>query len=957
MEHLAQADAEFARGRFRAALEHLTKLQPRQSSRYYLPHNLALSEALLQTGETERARRLAVASMRADGRTLVTDARALCIQARAACAAGQVKRSVRLFQRARAAADRARDGSLAAMILLDTLASIGDWLSTADCREILARCERTAMHSGEPHAAVRYHLIVAGLRTRHGLPGQAASHLRLAEILLHASPNLWLEGQLHLTHATVHTALRELSAGARQARKALACARRSGHAGTVGGANAVLAHIHLMTGRFRQAASRCRRGLRAATGLFGARARLLELVAAIEFAQGHWSKCNTQLAYLQQMLPVDAGLHASRHDVVLQVLRARLGLQRRQWPAALSACESGIAVADDRRDRPHGTVLRVLGVDALIEMERLHDAAEWIERASQQSESMPLAIRVQVERARAALLIRTTGADAARRRFGVALRILAAEGEAEARVDAAASYLRTVDPVDECLRRQVRQNPADLSPIIEDAASGAGTARLAAGASARSAQPLPLAHAAPLFDLTEKPELFARELFALLRESGCAAAIAILESRDDRVSGVLAHAGCTAEEAIRAGKSGNGAVVLAAGGARGRDLSVVVTPHEDAHSRADVRDIRATVLGARTLAPDGVRERPSSTGWLPALPAARDDGVFASAGMTRLLARARRIAAGDEPVLIVGETGTGKEVFARLIHKLSPRAHKDFTAFNCSAMPAGMAESVLFGHRSGAYTGATRDFGGVIRGAGGGTLLLDEVADLDPSVQPKLLRFLDRGDIHPLGEQRPLHVDVRIIAATNGAIDDHLRDGKLREDLYFRLNVMRLEIPPLRERREEIPVLVHHFLKRFGAARGIPALTVTDHVLDELQRHDWPGNVRQLQNHIRRLAALATDDVVASSGLTAGEFADLETSEDAAADTPADPGEPTADQLQVRVDQPLSDAVAQVERALIGRALFDAGGNASAAARRLGVSRRGLQLKRKRLGIGEMGVD
>ena len=957
MEHLVQADAEIARGRFRAALEHLAALRPQQRSRHYLTYNLSTAEARQLAGQNERARRLAVAGLRSADRTHATDARCLTVLARADFDDGLIKRSTQQFRKARAAAEQVRDGELTARILLDMLASVADWLPASDTASLVTQCERAATYAGHPHAAAQFHGVVAERRVREGLVDQTASHLRMGEMFLHASPNVWLRGQLHLTAAMLHAARRESVAGALQARKALACARQAGHAGTLGDANVELARIHLTEGRFRQAARRCRDGLEQTSGPFAARVKLLDLLAQVELAQGRWPACDALLARMQDALPCDAGLHPSRHDTAILVTRARLQLQRREWRAALATCETGAAAAGERNDRLQSTVLHVLAADALIELERPREAAEWIDRAAQQAGAMTLAVRTQVERARAALLARTAGAGTARRRFDIALRVLAVEGDTGARMDAAASFLRTVRPADEQLHRKVRGHPANLGPLVEDSLAGAGGS--GSGQPVLHGGPVPLAHAAPLIDLGERAALLAREVFVLLRESGCAAALAVIEQRDKRITGVHAHHGWTADQAAQAARKPNGAVVLPAGRANGCDLSVVVEPRGDTRSQAVVRDVRAVVEGARVLEAVRGRERARPPLWLPDLPPAREDGVFASAAMTRLLARARRIAASDEPVLIVGETGTGKEVVARFIHKHSSRSRREFTAFNCAEVPAGMAESVLFGHRSGAYTGATQDYGGVIRGAQHGTLLLDEIADLEASVQPKLLRFLDRGDVHPLGAQKPVHVEVRIIAATNRAIDRRLRDGAFREDLYFRLNIMRLDIPPLRARREEIPVLVHHFLRRFGAARDMPHLTVTDEVLDALYRHDWPGNVRQLENHIRRLAALAGGDVVTGSGLAATDTArggngTVNERGESAAETLA--GAPGMRRVQVRTDQPLADAVAQVERALIGRALAEAGGNAAAAARALGVSRRGLQLKRQRLGIGEIDV-
>ena len=525
-----------------------------------------------------------------------------------------------------------------------------------DTDRLAKQCERAATYAGHPHAAARFHILIAELRARHGQPDQAASHLRVAELFLDASPNVWLKGRLHLTRAAVHAVKRESVAGALQARKALTCARQAGHAATLSGANVQLAHIHLMEGRFHRAARRCRDGLAQDSGPFPVRVRLLELLAEIELAQGGFPACEALLARIRDALPHDTGLHASRHDIAILVTRARLQLQRREWRAGLSTCETGATVADERNDRIQGALLRVLGADALIEMDRLQEAGAWIDQAAQQAAELTMAVRTQVERARAALLARTAGAEAARRRFDIALRVLAAEGDAAARMDAAASFVRTLHPADEQLRGEIRRHPANLEPLIEKSLPGSGTGQPQFGHPPHGPWPIQLGHAMPLIDLGERAALLAREVFVLLRESGCATALAIVEQRDSRITDVHAHEGWTAEQASHAARRLNGAVVLPAGAANGHNLSVVVAPRTDTRSQAVVRDIRAVVDGARMRESMRARERAKPPHWLPDLPPARDDGVFASATMTRMLARARRIAATDEPVLIVGET-------------------------------------------------------------------------------------------------------------------------------------------------------------------------------------------------------------------------------------------------------------------------------------------------------------
>jgi DNA-binding NtrC family response regulator/tetratricopeptide (TPR) repeat protein len=321
--------------------------------------------------------------------------------------------------------------------------------------------------------------------------------------------------------------------------------------------------------------------------------------------------------------------------------------------------------------------------------------------------------------------------------------------------------------------------------------------------------------------------------------------------------------------------------------------------------------------------------------------------IHSSPAMTRLVEEVHKIRSSDVTVLITGESGTGKELVARAIHALSSRRGKVFIPFNCTAVPKELSEGYLFGYRRGAFTGAVNDSAGVIRTAAGGTLFLDEIGDLPLDVQPKLLRFLQEGEIQPLGEQRPQKVDVRIIAATNTDLEGMVADGRFREDLYYRLNVIRLRVPPLRERRSEIPTIVSYYVNHYSAKFGRRDVQVTPQTLDLLMVCDWPGNVRQLTNEIQRIVARAEDGTVITPDHLSPEL--RRTSAPAAGAgtllAPAAGLAAAAATQAISQGLTLADATAELERRMIAEALRKHNGNISRAARELGLTRRGLYLK------------
>jgi DNA-binding NtrC family response regulator len=300
-----------------------------------------------------------------------------------------------------------------------------------------------------------------------------------------------------------------------------------------------------------------------------------------------------------------------------------------------------------------------------------------------------------------------------------------------------------------------------------------------------------------------------------------------------------------------------------------------------------------------------------------------------SSSIRRIVVEVSRIAPSRVPVLILGETGTGKEIVARAIHEQSPRAGRPFVAVNCGALPETLLEEELFGHRKGAFTGATRDRRGLLQEADGGTLFLDEVAEMSPALQVKLLRVLEGGELRPIGANRSVVVDVRIVSATHRDLEAALEEGTFREDLFYRLNVVTFYLPPLRRRRVDIPFLAQHFAEEFGR-EDARRITLGEDFLDALSQQDFPGNVRQLRNAVERAIALAAPGQTLTSD-----------------DLPEDSdGRPPLYAMGT-----LRDRIAQVEIQAIREAIDRFDGNKTRAAAGLGISRLGLRKKIKRLGL------
>lgn len=342
-----------------------------------------------------------------------------------------------------------------------------------------------------------------------------------------------------------------------------------------------------------------------------------------------------------------------------------------------------------------------------------------------------------------------------------------------------------------------------------------------------------------------------------------------------------------------------------------------------------------------------------------------DDMVGDSAPMRMVKALGQRAAKSSIPVLITGESGVGKEVIARALHGASDRAGKPFVAVNCGALPANLVESILFGHEKGAFTGAHEKHAGKFVEANGGTLFLDEIGELPLDMQVKLLRALQEGEVDPVGAKRPVKVDVRIVSATNRDPAQQVKEGAFREDLFYRLNVFPIEAPALRERREDIPALIDHFIARFNVEEGKRVTGCSAETLALLQAHDWPGNVRQLENAVYRALVLADSPLLQPHDFPAisGVAVPLDATSEAMPTPDSPVGEAPAassdeeghhdSPIRITDDRGHVRTLEQIERDLIQHAIEVYAGHMSEIARRLGIGRSTLYRKVREQGLEE----
>jgi DNA-binding NtrC family response regulator/tetratricopeptide (TPR) repeat protein len=691
---------------------------------------------------------------------------------------------------------------------------------------------------------------------------------------------------------------------------------------------------------------------------------VFDTLAQIHLMRGSYDRATDYLRLASEAYGAYGSQTMRWYEWSLKVLAVRLAIRRGEFERAL-------AMADDLVGAPgippsDSIQADLAGCEALLALDRLHDADRRLQacegrldpRHSPANWGEYLRIRAVVHErrqrnsqacsdyAQSANVFELLG-----ERYQAALSQLALARLA-ARMGARATALRNLDLASAVfLKLGAQRDLEEASAAREMLRSSVAAAPPAPPADADEATVRRLVEAA-IF-----PELLARETAtAVLERTEAETAIVFLARGTDEPR-VVAHAGCDlvmaraiARVAARGQHEFGEALLLTEPlgkeGDETRSCTIVMSRRPTSEIVHRFRMFAAVARQGFKLC--GMRE---GTAPSPDAPAERSlepllpGFICASAAMSRVAEQIQRFKGHDLTVLITGESGTGKDLVARAIHAGSPRHGAPFLPFNCTTTARDLADSQLFGHRRGSFTGAVSDQPGLIRSAAPGTLFLDEIGDLPIDVQPKLLRFLEQGEIMPVGETRPLAVNVRVLAATNADLEQRVTEGKFREDLYYRLSVIRIHVPPLRERREEIPHLSTYFLRDASERLGKENVHLSSSTLDLFARYWWPGNVRQLRNEVQRAVAMTppggtiepehlsadlTAPVSATSGRAAAGSAD--------ASPAVEPGK-------------LAEAVEGLERRLIGATLERTGGNISETARVLGLTRRGLHLKMRRLGL------
>jgi transcriptional regulator with PAS, ATPase and Fis domain len=821
---------------------------------------------------------------------------------------GEIARAIQHFQRSGELARQTHATREIFWANFHLLAVIAERSGPDAARPILAEMRRAASKHGDARTLAALHMWVGNLEARRALFRSSLHHISTGLQLLQTQPNLWMEALGYNVLLGIHLLRSEFREAKIAGERGLCLAEKSGVAAI---RRSILGNLGILSssvGELDAAVAYFSEAEKAFHSPGPYKNALLDAIARVHLAEGRLGDCEEVLEVIERAIqkPEDRPLTGNRQPVLL---RGRLFAKSGLLKEAIAQCDLAVELACHTGDA-------VLGGAALLAK------AEWLIETGDSTAAIDILSAVDI-------LGQTPEFYSQSERI-FACGLLAAGALSEAR-----AHYQRARRICMALNSALEEHQLDAS--WKTANDRYNLSR--AGDNATSAfQPAVIRnHAihslASMMIYPHRPEFVARELFELIRLADCANAISLVSRAPDGAETTLAEFVSETEEVSL------GVRRFAVGFINGHSIEIVLKPKRDLESAATINAVSLLLSSIHDLERARVEREERATLW--PVEEAPMDGLNAviSGHMREQIELARKIAPTDVGVLICGESGTGKEIIARAIHDYSLRAQKPFVAFNCAAIPRDLLESQLFGHRRGSFTGADRDQVGIIRTARDGTLFLDEIGELSQELQPKLLRFLESGEIAPIGEPA-VTVNVRIVAATNNNLEEAVLAGRFREDLFYRLNVVRLSLRPLRERRDEIPGLVHYFAARSAEEFHKGHVSVPDETLERLTLYRWPGNVRQLQNEIRRMVALVEPGAALPPSAIAKEIRDA-----------LPPLRINGHEIAVSLKEHLLPTLARVEREMIKAALTEHHGRVDAVAKSLGISRKGLYLKRQRLGL------
>jgi transcriptional regulator with PAS, ATPase and Fis domain/tetratricopeptide (TPR) repeat protein len=898
-------------GRFREALQAL------EASRGAPAEHVALE--VLKTELLQVLGRFGEARERAS--TLLKRSDRLSQQHRCACEAvlGYLAReeanldgAIGHFQRSVTAGRLAKDLGRVCRAQTALVAIVSDRYGPDAAAPLIAELRANTTKLGDPHTTVALHLFVGEAEAKRGLLKRAGRHAHLALSILSETPNYWLESMAENLLLAICLMRSDLRAALPHGLKAADLAEKSGSAVMCRASLGNLGNLYYLLGEFDKATDYFEKGVNSLRSNGDTKNWSLESSARVRLSQDRLDECEHLLDEIERSIKCeeDRRLFAHRYAAMA---RALLLARKGRMDDAMLQIDGVLALTDVTGDRLLGKHALIMKADLLQQSGAVDEFRDVVDKALGDTDTESPEVFAHYESTLAAACLAENHIFCATTHHDRAMRICKATANVPAQIDVINSWNRVT------AQHMLDRACADVS-ALPDATEASGPA---------------IQSVCSLLANASYPEIVGRELFALLKVSGATQEMTlsvrkegVTESLDSFVSPPFANR-----------QSKERTFVI--GSIDDRTVELSIRPGIGADSIATINAVSRLLQASDELQRARAERQERAPLWPADNPNVNRDGAVVSGRMRELMTFAQRVARTTVSVLITGESGTGKEILARAIHTYSDRALKPFVPVNCAAIPRELLESYLFGHRRGAFTGADRDHTGFIRAARDGTLFLDEVGELGLDLQPKLLRFLESGEISPLGEPTPLTVNVRIVAATNRNLEDLVRDGRFREDLFYRLNVVPLAIPPLRERRDEVPGMVQYFVQRAAEEFRKGHLTVAEETMERLLLYRWPGNVRQLHNELRRMVALVEPNATLLPDMI---------SEDILGAMPLlRPGH--AHELAVSLTDKLPLALRKIESEMIKLALREHRGKVDAAARALGISRKGLYLKRQRLGL------